>query len=141
MKSGDCLATASVDANMPADKTDETAASTGTLDNVGSVASQNEVPPPAKLAETPSLLSPEDKVNKLSGLIDRVVGQEVTVAELYLMMGRPKNVPLEYNWVDKNQPVVAADSTKPISSKLRRLVDVAITEFANFQSIQAMVCF
>ena len=126
---------------MPADKTDETAASTSALDNVGSVAPQNEAPPPAKPAETPSLLTPEDKVIKLSGLIDRIVGQEVTLAELYLMMGRPKNVAIEYNWVDKSQPVVGGvDSTKPISSKLRRLVDVAITEFANFQSNQAMVC-
>jgi len=75
-----------------------------------------------------------DIISRLSvGPIDRAMGRDVTVAELYLLMSRPKVVTLDYDWVE-NVPtidVIELMLNKSLSNRLRRLVDIATTEFVS----------
>ena len=58
--------------------------------------------------------------------------QGLTIAEVYLMLGCPEKLTLEYDWVDKvkNDNVLQMNLT--LTNMLRRLVQLATTEFADF---------
>jgi len=75
-----------------------------------------------------------EKINRLKKPLDRTTAQMYTVAELYLLMSRPERVPLEYDWsmpqLNDDSAAAAADSLmKQISMRLRKLIEVAASEF------------
>ena len=71
-----------------------------------------------------------EKLELLRAAISHEVAESITVANLYLMMAHPRNVTLEYDWVEKTPMLDVSELKKQISNKLRRLAHIAITEFA-----------
>lgn len=74
-----------------------------------------------------------EKINRLKQPLDKTAAQLYTVAELYLLMSRPERVPLEYDWsvpLSTDDGSTADSLLKQISMRLRKLVDVAASEFA-----------
>lgn len=80
-------------------------------------------------------------VNRLSGPISRFLAEEVTVAELFIMAGRPKELILEYDWTRtcSSSASVAAEQSVSVGSALQHLASVALNEFAGFSRTAAAV--
>jgi formylglycine-generating enzyme required for sulfatase activity len=77
-----------------------------------------------------------ERIERLKQPIDRTAGQMFTLAELFLLMSRPERIQLEYDWT-LQQPgghgtsAAAADEIeKQMSNQLRKLVDIAVAQFA-----------
>lgn len=74
----------------------------------------------------------KERVAKLREGWNLKEAEGLTIAELYLLMGCPEKLCLEYDWVDlvKNQNVIQMNLA--LSNMLRRLVQLATTEFSDF---------
>lgn len=73
-------------------------------------------------------------VEKLLGPIDRTLAEEVTMAEIFIMAGRPKELTLEYEWVGKS-----SDSCASGVSALQHLANIALAEYSSFNRISSSV--
>lgn len=71
-------------------------------------------------------------VEKLLGPIDRTLAEEVTMAEIFIMAGRPKELTLEYEWVGKS-----LDSCASGVSALQHLANIALAEYSSFNRISS----
>lgn len=83
---------------------------------------------------TPVATAPSNSVlvEKLLGPIDRTLAEEVTLAELFIMAGRPKELTLDYEWVNKSSENCARGV-----SALQHLVNIALAEFSSFNRISS----
>ena len=60
----------------------------------------------------------------------------MTIAELYMMLGCPKRLCLEYDWVEKKTKEDIWELNKKLTNMLRRLVHLATTEFIDFKKVK-----
>lgn len=107
-------------------------------------------PPEITLPDPLRSKNVESKVERIlrlnGGPIDRDIGSEVTVADLYWMMSRPDTVVLEYDWSETRPSVNVVELMlrKAASNRLRRLVHIATMEFVGNRRFSASVnscCF
>lgn len=78
-------------------------------------------------------------VIRLSGPINRTLAEEVTIAELFIMAGRPKELVLEYDWTRKCSSTATVEQSVSIGSALHQLTSVALNEFAGFSRTASTV--
>ena len=70
-----------------------------------------------------------DRVEKLRGGITKDTAEDVTVGQLYLMMGDPQKMVLQYEWTDVVKTPDIVSCNQRLTNMLRRLIHIATTEF------------
>ena len=70
-----------------------------------------------------------DRVEKLRNGITKDTAEDVTVGQLYLMMGDPQKMVLQYEWTDMVKTPDVISCNQRLTNMLRRLIHIATTEF------------
>lgn len=73
----------------------------------------------------------QEKLELLREGVTAETAHMISVADLYLMMGNPEKIILEYEWVDL-KPVQDILDLGHLTNMLRRLIHLASTEFTDF---------
>jgi hypothetical protein len=80
--------------------------------------------------------SVSQKLEMVRGGLVRKQAESIGVADLYLMMGGPDRVVLEYEWCDITPGDEVSHLNNQLTNMLRRLVHLATTEFTDFKTRQ-----
>ena len=77
-----------------------------------------------------------EKIDKIIGGLTRKEAEDIKAAELYVMLGNPQKLVLEYEWVPKKPVDDIVELNTELTNMLRRLVHLAYTEFTDFRRIK-----